>query len=222
MVNTDIDITVDQLEPDTYQLVFKNQRDLAQSMMRLQEYYEGASDEIRGQYFTLEQFLHHFTDTNGQFNYTHTWSGFNVPGAVVERWYRLFRERDGLTHKEQQLMATLIQARGGAHENWYLIAATDGARQTIKHELAHARYYLKEDYRTKCDELTAQLPSKDRKMMRQMLIKMGYADEVIPDEIQAYLATSTRSDLDRWFKPFSEDSAAIIKQFRQLFKETTP
>lgn len=220
MIDTAVTIAVTEIEPRTYHLVFDNQRDLAQTLMRLQEYYEGPNDSIRGHYFTLEEFLHQYTDAQGRFGYTTDWGGFNVPGHVVEAWRTLFSERDGLTHKERQMMQVLDEARAGSSDPWYMIATGQGDLRTIRHELAHARYYLNHSYREGCDALLAELHPRDRRHMGRRLIRMGYTPAVESDEIQAYLSTSTAKELGKWFDEFHESSLPVLRRFRKHFKDT--
>lgn len=220
MIDLTTEFEIMMPEPGIYHMVFDHQRDLAQSMMRLQEHYEGASDLIRGRYFTLEQFLHHFTDEDGIFAYTHVWSGFNVPGHVVTAWEELFRANDGLTSKEQRMMQALHEARSDPDRRWYLIA-TAGIKdtRTVNHEIAHARFYLDGAYQESCERLVYEIPKADRNKMARRLLKMGYTDSVITDEIQAYLSTSDTAELEYRFGPLKEGTKRVIKSLRALFKE---
>jgi hypothetical protein len=220
MINTEIKFEIIIPEPNVYHVVFDNQRDLAMSMMRLQEYYEGPCDEIRGNYFTLEQFMHYFTDDRGEFGYTHQWSGFNVPGHIVEEWLELFTRDVPLLSKEQQMHVAVSALRSGSASKWYLIATTGKLdSRTVKHEIAHARYYLSEDYRAACDQLMVNITTADLKMLTDTLLRMGYNPVVITDEIQAYLGTSSRGELDIWFDEMSSSTKTVARKLRKLFKE---
>jgi hypothetical protein len=223
MIDLKINLEVTELEPDTYHLVFGCQRDLAHSMMRLQEHYEGPDPKIRDQYFTLEEFLQAYTLPSGVFDYTEKWCGFNVPGHVVERWHELFVAQGQLSIKEQQMMDTLLCQRSGKFGKWYMIAtASGGDSNTIKHELAHSRYYLYDDYKASCDQLIDCMSAADRRRMTKVLIKMGYAETVINDEIQAYLSTGTKAMNLEMFGVFSEKSQPSIKELRALFRKWQP
>jgi hypothetical protein len=220
MIGTETKFEILIPEPNVYHVVFDNQRDLAMSMMRLQEYYEGPCDEIRGNYFTLEQFMHYFTDRCGEFGYTHQWSGFNVPGHIVEEWLELFTQFAPLLSKEQQMHAAVSALRAGSTSKWYLIATTGKLdSRTVKHEIAHARYYLSEDYRAACDQLMVDITPGDLNMLTDTLLRMGYNPVVITDEIQAYLGTSSRGELDIWFDAMSSSTKTVSRKLRKLFKE---
>lgn len=220
MINVQTKFEILVPEPNVYHVVFDNQRDLAMSMMRLQEYYEGPCDEIRGNYFTMEQFLHYFTDERGEFGYIHQWSGFNVPGHIVEEWMDLFTRDTILMGKEQQMHEAISALRGTSTAKWYLIATTGKLdSRTVKHEMAHARYYLSEDYRTACDQLVTGMDPRDREMMSRALLDMGYNAVVIQDEIQAYLGTSSAGELDIWFDELTPRTRTVARKLRKLCKD---
>lgn len=212
--------TITELELNTFHVEFDNQRDLVHSMMRLQEFYEGVDDTIRGNYFTLEEFMHHFTTEQCEFKYAETWSGFNVPGATVDEWYRVFSsESAGLTEKETQLMKALFQ-RKQRQGLWYLIATArrKDSATIIKHELAHARYYLNESYRNACMVTIGLIDPFELEYMRKCLIDIGYVTHVVDDEIQAYLSTSKKPELKFWFGKLSPEMLKLVDEFRRCFK----
>lgn len=222
MINVETKFQVLVPEPNVYHVVFDNQRDLALSMMRLQEYYEGPDDNIRGTYFTLEQFMHYFTDERGEFGYTHLWSGFNIPGHVVDEWYELFTKDAKLLSKEQQMHDAISKLRGESTGKWYLIGTTGKLdSRVVKHELAHARYYLSEQYRASCDQLVAGIDPGDRKMMVKALLDMGYHPTVLQDEIQAFLGTSSAGELRNWFSEMGPKTRSVTRKLRNLFKDYT-
>jgi hypothetical protein len=202
-------------EKGIYHIVYPNQRDLAHSMMRLQEYYEGASDDVRGHYLSLEEFLHHFTDEDGKFEYTSIWSGFNVPGHIVEQWWGEVRAHGELTEREKKLKRLLqTNLRRDKPHRWYLIAtAGDINSDTVLHEVAHGLFYLNETYRASCTKLIDSIPKSNRKRIGKALIDMGYTEIVVPDEIQAYLGTS---DIDylRDKIDLTDDEVPFVELFK--------
>jgi hypothetical protein len=217
-------ITITEIQSNIYHIEFENQRELTHSMMRLQEFYEGVDETIRGNFFTMEEFLHHFTNEHGEFRYTEIWSGFNIPGQVVEKWFDLFQTGPGgLTEKERQVMIALFQKKSNVSP-WYLIANAkrpDSAK-IIMHELAHAKYYLNEDYRASCAALINKINEFDLIYMRNCLMDIGYAEYVIDDEIQAYLSTSTKPELKYFFGKLSKDVLKLVDDFRLNFKNKVP
>ncbi len=215
--------TIVEIEPHIFHIEFQTQRDLAQSLMRLQEFYEGVDDDIRGNYFTLEEFMHYFTKDDGIFDYTKVWSGFNIPGYIVEKWYDLFKKNDGLTNKEHQVMSKLFDVKKDT-DPWYIIAATandEFYQETIAHEKAHAYYHLSEPYREKCNELINEIGVNDYNQMHMRLNSIGYRNDVINDEIQAYLSTSKKPDIKNvYFGKLSSKTMKLVDRFRKVYKTT--
>lgn len=222
MILGTVPFTITEIEPRVFHVEFDNQRDLAHTMMRLQEYYEGADDAIRGQYFTLEEFYHHFTKEDGHFEYTNIWSGFNVPGHIVMNWFDLFYVKDRLTKKENQLITKLFELidPNDRAARWYLIATSkmNEYGYVVKHELAHARYYLSSEYRKECDTLVEKIDEVEREFMGNTLMHMGYTKHVIKDEIQAYMSTSKKPELRHWFGKLGPETMSLVDKFRKNFK----
>jgi len=65
----------------------------------------------------------------------------------------------------------------------------------IEHELSHAFWHLDELYRRKAIELVTDLPANFFIKMTNTLKEMGYCDEVMKDEITAYLSTDNLYDI---------------------------
>jgi len=220
MIIPSIKFTITEPQSCIFHAEFENQRDLVHSMMRIQEFYEGVDDTIRNNYFTLEEFMHHFTDENGVFNYATMWSGFNVPGSTVDEWYRIFSSQtQGLTEKEKQLILELFQIKS-VNKPWYLIATAKriDSPGIINHEIAHARYHLNKEYRNACDALINQIDPFELEYMQQCLIDIGYSPLVVNDEIQAYLSTSKKPDLKHFFGKLSKHVMDLVEHFRKNFK----
>ena len=59
----------------------------------------------------------------------------------------------------------------------------------LAHELLHAKYYVDSKYRESINKEWAELSDKHRTHITQFLKSMGYSDDVIIDEYQAYRYT---------------------------------
>ena len=67
-------------------------------------------------------------------------------------------------------------------------------KEVVDHELAHAFYTLYPKYKASCAKLLTAMELNDedwliRKCVHDNLIKMGYHESVIEDEMQAYFST---------------------------------
>jgi len=180
-------------------LHFDTQYEITSTFLRLQEYYESDYPEIRGKHFTLDQYMDRYAADKGNFTYTSDWSGFNVPGHIIEEFAHKFAE--DLLEKEKDLLGVILQAV--EEQEWakyYVIASSrDGGRHNssndvMRHEIAHGMYYLNDKYRKEMRALTKDIKEKQPDIAKA-LKEMGYCNEVVDDEIQAYFGTSNMTFL---------------------------
>lgn len=160
-----------------YLLRFETQYELTSTFLRVQEHYE--SPEFHGRIFTLEQYMDWYVAENGAFTYFKDWSGFNVPSTAFAPFYA--GKFDPLTRKEQRLLGLFRNLQG----RFYVIGIYDGGKKgTLTHELAHALFFIDDDYRHAVREA---MRGYDTSALEKKLIGAGYARHVIPDEVQAYI-----------------------------------
>jgi hypothetical protein len=193
-----------------------NAYDLAMTFCRAQEFYESPFEEIRNKNFTMMQFQRLYSlKRNGYFSYPEDWAGFNIPGSILEKFYKGdwitndWNEYDGVFKK-------LINHIGN-DKPFYLIGAVRGDKDTIDHELCHAFYNLKENYKKEVDKLISKIPKKTFNKMRKALKDTGYCNKVIKDEIQAYLSSSDCSFFDDY--NYWEENQKIGKVFANHFNK---
>ncbi len=170
------------------------QYDIASMFMRMQEFYESNLPGIRGKFFTIEQYMDAYANHFGNFTYTTDWSGFNVPGNVVDKFFTVFYK--DLTHKEEALRKEILSNKSDG-DRYYVIGTYK--YETVDHELAHAFYYLDPNYHDEMLSLVRSIPTKTKQLMTDVLIKSGYCREVVEDEIQAYLSTDGMLELSKFF-----------------------
>ena len=121
----------------------------------------------------------------GNFTYFTDWSGFNIPGNIVCE-YKDNHLASGVSYlnKERLLFASVSQYIQDYGEDFYLLAIYK--ETDIKHELAHACYYLYPEYRKGINKLINKR-LKHFKDQKKKLLEMGYRPDMIDDEQQAYL-----------------------------------
>lgn len=150
-------------------------RELAETMMRFQEYYE--SPGWQGKIFTRGQFLSWYSEKYGS-SYFEDWSGFNFPSNVLEPFKKgLF---DPLTKKEKKILNYLKYRT----DDFYIIGANNN--KVLKHELCHALYYTNKKYKSEVEVLLKNNKSKIKQLIKYLL-EMGYCENVLFDEVQAYI-----------------------------------
>ena len=193
-------------------VTFNTQKELTLTMCRPQEFYECDSPKLRNKVFTFEKFLDHYLDNKGTLGYFDYWSGFNIPGPVLENFFARF----DLSEREKKLYN--ITRRFGS-EIYYLIATKVNDTSTLKHELLHAYYYLNHDYKQKVHTVVRHMNPILKKNITTRLREFGYTSSVITDEINAYMATSSlkylTEDMDlelsrKDIKPFVELAKTVL------------
>jgi len=195
-------ISVSEIFPKCIHLHFETQYEVASTMMRLQEFYESPYENIKGVEFSIEEYMDTYANAMGNFTYTSDWTGFNIPGNIVDEFFETFSV---LLDKEIHLKEIIDKAKKKAKikdEHFYLIASyidkVDG-KDVLKHELCHALYYLDPEYSAEMDNNIMDVQENELEVLFKGLITQGYTKEVVLDEIQAYFSTSDMVQLCKDF-----------------------
>lgn len=190
---------IEQKDKRIIHIEFDTQYELCSSMLRMEEFYESPYDSVRGQYFTLEEYMDIYAKNTGNFTYFSDWSGFNVPGNSIANFVEIYRNR--FREKEIPLVKAVHPYITKYGTEFYLIATYSDTNQqgVINHELAHAMYYLDSAYKEECSKIYLRLTDKVRTRMKEKLLQMGYTESVVPDETQAYLSTATDEEIRKHF-----------------------
>lgn len=202
----DIKFTIKKTANRVYAILFDNRYDLAMSFVRLQEYYE--SPDYKGKYFTLEEYIDYWSINHGNdsFTYPSVWSGFNIPGNIFAEWVELFLTKNNdIRDKELQLVKRIksrLKRDKVKEDECYFIGACKSdpnLNKVISHEVAHALYNIDKSYRKSCGKIFEKILQKEEYALkidnaRKRLLEMGYCEEVVFDEIQAYWSTSETKD----------------------------
>jgi hypothetical protein len=160
-------------------------KELGDTFMRFQEHYESPNPDFRKQIFTRDQYLNWYSKQFGGV-YSDDWSGYNFPSYVLKPFIEgLF---DPLTDGERELLSICnLTSLKLPSDKFYIIGGNDDL--VIKHELSHALYYTNTDYAREINLTLDQYRDKIHKIS-QHLLDRGYCEEVIYDEIQAYITES--------------------------------
>ena len=194
---------------------FPNRKELTLTMGRLGEYYESSFKALRNKNFSMETFLDTFMDKDGKITYFNSWSGYNIPGNIVNK----FTPKDGETSREEELLDAISEFIGDydfAAGDFYLIATIKGG-DAMDHELVHATYYLNKEYCNHANQLVKELPKEISSTMKATFKEMGYAKEVYIDEINAYLSTADAKYMKDRFN--LKVPAYIMQRFRLAAKQ---
>ena len=155
-----------------------SQEELGRTFIRFQEYYESPNPEFKGKIFTLGMVRQWYSIKYGADTYHHDWTGFNFPSKVLIPFKQgLF---DPLTTEETELL-NLFKYR---NDHFYIMGAQ--YVETLRHELSHALYDSNIKYKTEINKYI----NKNKKQLekaKKYILEKGYDQEVINDELQAYI-----------------------------------
>ncbi len=194
------------ITPEIVHITLPTRNELAQTLIRFQEHYESPFPDIRGKIFTLGMVRAKggrkkpgVASYEGGKHYTAEWSGYNFPGSTLDPFIKgLF---DPLTSIEQDI----VEALRYRQDRFYVIGTygDDDPGDTLNHEIAHALYYVNADYKAAVDSVLAPM---DLAGIKQMLRDWGYCEEVLDDEVQAYIGPDYA-----WFKENKTDDITKYK-----------
>lgn len=168
-----------------------SQKELGETFIRFQEFYEHPSKKYNNKTFTLGDIKNYYSLKYGADIYSELWIGFNFPSRVLLPFKQgLF---DPLTTQEKELLE-LLKYR---NDNYYIIGAQNNS--TLRHELSHAMYGYDIKYKQLIDGFIKKNNKGFSKVSRH-IIKKGYDKSVLNDELQAYITDNDdefiRSNLD--------------------------
>jgi len=202
---------------------FKKVKDIALTFFRVQEYYESQNENLIGKKFTVFDFIEQSMDKEGFIPYFYSWTGFNIPGHIFDEWYNLYKYIELTTYEVQ--LGHCVRENAPRDKPYYVIASLHKDKQTIDHEMAHALFYLNEEYKHIMEGLVSTFRfyyPENYKILCKYLKELGYNKLVYVDEIQAYLATERIKELkepDDFNLKMSKDFRKLIKSFRNTLKE---
>lgn len=163
-----------------------SQDELGLTFMRPQEHYESANPEFRNKIFTVGQLRNWYSETYGSNCYHIHWVGFNFPSRVLIPFKEgLF---DPLTNEEKNLLDKLQYRK----DNFYIIGSQDSS--ILRHELSHALYSSNLKYKQEIDSFILKNKRKLKEPFSYILSK-GYCEDVLNDELQAYITDNDDNEL---------------------------
>jgi hypothetical protein len=182
---------------------------LAMTFLRMQEWYESANPDFFGKVFTLDAFKAWYAKGHkGRFSYPYDWAGFNVPSTAAHMVRKHFPEHSVF---EKRLFRKLDRLGVFDLECFYLIGSKSSSPRVLAHELRHALYFTTPDYRREVDLVLEKFPVAS---LKRRLRKMGYAETVIDDEVQAWALTGWPHGLH-----ISHEMSVLKKALREAEKK---
>ena len=182
--------------------------------MRAQEYYESIFEEIIRKQFNVNKFVDLYKQHYGKkdFTYGSDWAGFNIPSNILEECMNNIPEED--INNWDKLMLSIIESirRYEGSDNYYLLGVDELDNRLLEHEFAHAMWFTLSDYKAEMTKLNEECDPQVRDMMCKCITEYGYADHVLSDELQAYMATGLGQkmiqmnipNIDEWCQKYRE------------------
>lgn len=208
-----IDVTFHQVTDNIFHVIIKDQYDLTMTFCRAQEFYESPLKQIRGQKFTMIEFMRMYTKRSGYttFTYPDDWAGFNIPGDVLAEHFQMGIE--DINTYDSLLKDLYFRARKLVGSNNFYFIGTNGlCEKTLNHELCHAFYHLDKDYKKKVNSVLKKLNKNVKEKIYKHLIELGYCKKVLLDELNAYMTIDSKDILNLKFKKTE------IKSIKQISK----
>ena len=182
--------------------------------MRPQEFYESSFEEIIGKQFKVSDFVNIYKQHYGkqQFTYGSDWAGFNIPSNILEECMFNIPE-DEINNWDKLMLSTINTIKGieGDH-NYYLLGVDELSNRLLEHEFAHAMWFTLPEYKSEMSKLNDECDPTVKDMMCKCITEYGYADHVLPDELQAYMSTGLG-------KKMTEMNIPNIEIWQQKYRE---
>lgn len=196
---------VTKLSPKQLLIEFPTRKEMNLTCFRMSEFSEGY-EELRT-YYTPDVFIDKWSDEDGKITYWEYWEGHNITKKKILEFYREFGcynkthpegyRKHVFSEREDSVLEQLHQIDDDGH----VIFIEEGDEITFKHEMAHSYYFLYPEYKTRADSIAYGLPPQTQGFIKKGLREMKYSDDVLQDEIQAYL---TAYDQEEWDECFPE------------------
>lgn len=184
--------------------------------MRSQEFYESAFEEIIKKQFKVSRFVDIYKQHYGkkEFTYGSDWAGFNIPSNILEECMSNIPE-DEVNNWDKLMLSVIdtIKENEKGH-TYYLLGVDELANDLLEHEFAHAMYFTLPEYKSEMDKLTSECDGVVRDTMFKCITEYGYADHVLPDELQAYMSTGLGEKMEEMDIPNIEEE---IDKYKEVF-----
>jgi hypothetical protein len=207
------------------------------TFLRVQEYYESPNPDFRGKHFNIWDYIEWYSrEKKDVFTYAFDWGGFNIPLPIAWECYEgkdkaqkkgyngvrslpdSWKSKWDETMKDiiWEVQSKMFNKKNRRDMNAYIIGAKDTENSTFQHEVAHGLYYTNKEYKELMDEITQTIPLDTYLKFRGNLLKMGYTESVVDDEIQAYLSWGW--DYAKFSKGVSTKFCKTInKEYQKVF-----
>jgi hypothetical protein len=210
-------MNVIKLSPRLFCLDFETQKELSLSLCRFSEFAEGG-DILRSKKFNMDEFLDSYMDDDGEIDFFSYFDGFNIPMRSITKFVCTFK------HDLSKRELAVLDSLKGIEESGYVIGVVKHDQHTLAHEVVHFVYDEVPVYRRQAIMIINSIPNKMFTKMRKGLMDSYYAEDVIYDEINAYLVAYSKSDakdlfpgVRRWrLKKYVKELQALFAEYNTI------
>lgn len=209
-----------EVYPKIFAVVIKDDKLRARVFMRYQEFYESDSETFRGKGFKWVDFVDYYKEKtkNDILSYHEDWAGYNIPCDSIESCMALIPDMNYFDLIMFSIVDTIKNLVG--NNKFYLIGIDqhDGEDlDLIYHELAHGLWFSSVQYKNLQLNNISRLQPNVKESMSSRIRNMGYGENVVEDEIQAYLSTGVQTDMNR-IKGIKEAQIPFKNTFSKFIK----
>ena len=192
--------------------------------MRYQEFYESDSDTFRGKGFKWKDFVNHYkTKTKSDIlSYHEDWAGYNIPCDSIHACIRLIPDINFYDLIMFSIVDTIRNIVGS--ENFYLIGIDQSNGEVpslIHHEIAHGLWFSDPTYKARQMQNIQNMDDQVREKFIDKIKKAGYGENVLNDELQAYLSTGT-SPMMNVVKDKKRNQIPFVNTFEKYANKISP
>jgi hypothetical protein len=176
---------IEQVKPNIFSVTLSDPYHLPMLFCRVQEFYESPNEDFRGKSFSIWDYMEWYSEFRGSFTYPADWSGFNIPFDVLEECIRVSKIETPYDSEMLSIYESIksMKSEGKA----YIIGIENNQGRTFDHEVCHAMFCIDEEYKQKALTFVRSIDAEIAERMKQNLLKGGYSEPVLEDEIHAYL-----------------------------------
>lgn len=167
---------------------------LAMMFWRATEFKE--SPKFAGTVRPLTEYMEWYAGAYGEgvFTYPEDWHGFNIE---LQDLRDVDAKIPDLNHHDVAMrrVREQIEAQCVATGKVSIIGTRPGDDATFQHEMAHAFYAVRPEYKARARELITEIAPTQYVKIKRAIEKLGYHGDAVDDELQAYASTGLDEDL---------------------------
>lgn len=220
-----------RVRPHIWHIEMDCRYELAMTFLRASEVYESLNPDFRDKFgWTLHDQMKWYSTADdsprnspyGTFSFANDWGGYNVPSDTLDALYCSdpnFRNNNVVDWNDydERMYGFLSEIRKEEKGQYYLIGTRTGIKDgTFGHEVAHGYFFTCEGYRSAMlTTIRKDANWRAVNLLKSAIKDLGYCDEVLEDEVQAYCSTGFPEAFAYLIK--NHDVQALVREVGQIF-----